>query len=183
MKVRVRAKTAVDEYRLISISPDGLKVVCDCGGFEDGICSHIDAVLIAQERAMLHPEDWKAAERAIKAISGRLIAPAHWKGAWRKNLRWRGLSKRGPIIRRDKTKPLVCFTGKLHKERTNLIQEAKANGWEAIDSPSPYTSVLVAANPYGKSSKLVKARKNGTPIMTGEEWVMLMEDGVVPPGL
>lgn len=185
MKIRVQSKSAAEEYRLISVSPDGARVLCDCDGFDGTICSHIDAALIAQERAMVHPDDRTTAEKAINAIAGRLTIPTDWKGSWRKNLRWRGLSSRGPINRkiRDESKPLVCFTGKLHRERADLITEAEASGWETIDSPSPYTSVLVAADPSGTSSKLVKARKNGTPIITGEEWAMLIEDGVVPPAL
>lgn len=185
MKIRVQAKSAADEYRHISVSPDGTKIQCDCDGFSGSMCSHIDAVLIAQEQAMVHPDDRKVAKTAIKAIAGRLDTPPEWKGSWRKNLRWRGLSSQGSITRRvrDETKPLVCFTGKLHKERAELIQEAEANGWETIDSPSPHTSVLVAADPTGSSSKLMNARKNGTPIITGEEWVMLMEDGVIPTAL
>lgn len=185
IKIRVQAKTEPEEFRTITVSDDGSEVSCNCGGFDGYICSHIDAVLIAQERAMLHPDDLSFAEQAIKVTSGRLKIPSHWKGAWRRNLTWRGLSRYGTVARkaRDKTKPLVCFTGRLHKERAELAQQAEANGWETIDSPSPFTTVLVAADPLGKSAKLLAARKNGTPIITGDEWAMLMEDGLVPPGM
>lgn len=185
MQIRVQAKTEPDNYRHITVSPDGTQILCDCGGFDGSICAHVDAVLIAQERAMVHPDDLKIAEKAIRAVDGRIKAPSDWKGAWRRNMRWRGLCRSGPIARRvrDATKSLVCFTGKLHKERAELIREAENNGWETIDTPSPSMDLLVAANPQGTSAKLVKARKNGTPIITGEEWAMLLEDGVIPSAL
>lgn len=185
MKIEVRSKSDPEEYRTISISSDGSKVSCDCDGFNGTICSHIDAVLIAQETAMINPEHRNTAAKAIKAISGRLTLPEDWKASWRKNMRWRGLSSRGPIFRRnrDENKPIVCFTGTLHRQRAELIEEAMRLGWETIDSPSPNTALLVAADPTGTSKKIKAARANGTPIITGEEWVSLLEDGVIPSAL
>jgi hypothetical protein len=179
--IRVSAKTAADEYRIITVADDGSTFGCDCGGFSGLICSHIDAVLVAQERAMVHPDDWLAADSAVVLIGASIVLPDDWKGAWRKNLRWRGLSSRGSVRRRrDSSKPVVCFTGTLDRPRSALLAEAVERGWETIDSASPNIDVLVAADPLGNSGKLKAARRNGTPIVTREEWSILMTDGVLP---
>jgi len=179
--IRVAAKTAVGEYRAITVADDGSDFDCDCNGFGMRFCAHIDAVLVAQERAMVHLDDWSSADRAVELVGSRIVIPEEWKGAWRKNLRWRGLSSRGASSRRirDNSKPLVCFTGTLDRSRSALITEAKSMGWETINSPSPYTDVLVAADPLGTSAKLKAARQNGTAIVTCEEWSILMADGVL----
>jgi hypothetical protein len=180
--IRVRAKTDPEQFRVIAVSDDGSSIVCDCDGFSDGICSHIDAVLVAHERAMVHPDDLQFIDSAAAIVGTRIVIPRDWKGSWRKNLRWRGLSGRGNVTRRvrDHSKPLVCFTGTLDRPRAELIAEAEHGGWETVNSPSPFTDVLVAADPLGNSSKLKAARKHGTPIVTREEWSILMTDGVLP---
>jgi hypothetical protein len=180
--VRVRAKTDPTQYRLLEVSEDGSVIHCNCDGFDGTICSHIDAVLVARERAMVHQEDWSAASAAAALVGSCIVAPENWQASWRRNLRWRGLSTRGPVHRRvrDGSKPVVCFTGNPGRGRSELIAEAIASGWEFVDSPSPFTDVLVAANPTGGSRKLKTARKNGTPIVTLEEWSILMNDGVLP---
>lgn len=182
--IRVQAKNDAEEYRIITVGSDGSSVICDCDGFDGRICSHIDAVLLAQERAMVHSDDWGAADHAVVLAGSRIVVPGDWKGSWRKNLRWRGLSSRGSVSRRakirDHNKPLVCFTGTLDRPRAELIAEAERCGWETIDSPSPFTDVLVAANPLGSSRKLKAARRHGTPIVTSEEWASLLTDGVLP---
>ncbi len=131
---------------------------------------------------MVHPDDWSLANRATILVDGNIAVPDNWKGAWRKNLRWRGLSGRSVTRRanRDGSKPLVCFTGTLDLPRPQLVDEAKRMGWETINSPSPYTDVLVAADPLGTSAKLKAARKNGTPIVSREEWSIVLTDGVLP---
>lgn len=180
--IRVKAKTDPEAFRVITVGDDGSSIVCDCDGFIGGICSHIDAALVAQERAMVHPDDWRSADRAAALVGTRIVVPTDWKGSWRKNLRWRGLSSRGSVTRRvrDHSKPLVCFTGTLDRARAELIAEAENAGWETINSPSPYTDVLVAADPLGNSNKLKAAREHGTPIVSCEEWSTLMTDGVLP---
>lgn len=179
--IRVSAKTRVAEYRTITVAEDGSFVECDCNGFGGLICSHIDAVLVAQERAMVHSDDLVLADRACALVGARIVVPDDWRGAWRKNLRWRGLSSRGAKRRvRDDSKPRVCFTGAMDRPRAELTSEAELNGWEVMGSPSPYTDVLVAADPLGTSGKLKKARQHGTPIVSPEEWSLLMTDGVLP---
>lgn len=129
------------------------------------------------------PESDRAlADHAANLVNGKLKAPKEWKASWRKNMRWRGISRvRVGLNPRDASKPLVCFTGTLAgKARKEWIAQAKGNGWEATDEASRFTDVLVAANPSGNSSKLKAARKFNTPIVSADEWEALMMDGVLP---
>jgi hypothetical protein len=147
------------------------------------ICSHIDAVLFSGERAMVHPEDIGMADIATPLAQKYLALPSQWRGSWRKNLRWRGLSGSRPFRTHrslDKAKPLVCFTGTLPVPRTAAADAAKAAGWEVMGSASKVTTVLVTENPMGTSRKLVAARAAGTPIVSYEEWQELMLDGELP---
>lgn len=175
--------------RTITIADDGSEVSCDCDGFNDTFrysavkfCSHIDATLIANERAMVPPEDWETVERALRQIRIKLAPPSEWKASWRKNLKWRGLSRQGAVVNpRDTSKPLVCFTGTLPgKTRKEWIEEARELGWETTNEPSRFTDVLVAGDPSAASAKLKVARKFSTAIVTSEEWLSLMNDGVLP---
>lgn len=176
------AKSDPSDHRTIQVAQDGSAVSCDCAGFDGSICSHIDAVLIAAERAMVFEADRAAADRACAIVSGRITVPSTWKGSWRRETRWRGLiglrQRRRPD--RDSTKPLVCFTGALEHPRAELIKAAKEAGWETINTPSPYTDVLVAADPCGNSAKLRAARANNTPIVSPDQWREIMLDGVLP---
>ena len=181
MIIRVRAKTRGGEHRRLSVSDDGSKVECDCGGFQSGLfCSHIDAVLLAGEREMVLEDDHGIASQAMALVQGRVVAPDNWKASWRGNMLWRGLSRSGGRRQRQREngKPLVCFTG--GKNRADWLSKARTSGWETIDSPSPFTDVLVAADPTSDSRKLRSARQNATPIVTYEEWGDLMTDGVFP---
>jgi hypothetical protein len=179
MIIRVRAKTHGGELRQLNISDDGVTVVCDCFGFTDGFCSHIDAVLLAGEREMVVEDDHELADQAMMILIGRIVAPDGWKASWRSNLRWRGLSKSGARRQRSRDNG-KCFTG--GKNRTEWMTSAQQGGWETIDSPSRFTDVLVAADPTGVSRKLVYARQHGTPIVSYDEWRVLMTDGVLPSG-
>ena len=180
--IRVHSQTEIDLFYSITVSDDGSKILCECGS-QSGMCSHIDAVLIANERAMVHLADHAIADAARELTLGKIRVPANWRGAWRRKLIWRGLSgaskrQRNP---RESGKPLVCFTGKLPpKERADWISDAVANGWDTTDSPSRFTDVLVAADPTGNSAKLKAARQHRTPIVTTEEWSAVMVDGVLP---
>ena len=180
MIIRVRAKTYGEGHRELRVSDDGLTIVCDCGGFLSGFCSHIDAVLLAGEREMVLEDDHAVADQAMALVSGRLAAPDDWKASWRGNMRWRGLSRSGALRQRVRHsgKPLVCFTG--GKDRAGWTSEAQASGWDTIDNPSRFVDVLVAADATGGSRKLAAARQNGTAIVSYEEWRVLMTDGVLP---
>lgn len=178
---RVMAKTMHGAWRTVTVSDDGLKIECDCSGFDGEICSHIDAVLIAGERAMVMPDDLEAARRCASLVRGRIEVPHHWRGSWRRELGWRGISRedRGKrVYVRNSAKPLVCFTGKFPgANRDEMLAQAKVNGWDVVNSPSAHLDVLVAADPMGRSAKLDKAREFAIPIVSPEEWAAVMEDG------
>jgi len=179
-QIRVHSKSALGMYHTISVSSDGLSVACSCPA-TDPFCSHIDAVLIANERAMVHSADVEAADAARAATVGKIAVPEGWKATWRRELGWRGLQRRAPNYNpRQSGKPLVCFTGTLPgKTRKQWIAEAKENGWETTDEPSRFTDVLVAADPEGSSAKLRAARSCSTAIVSAEEWQIVMVDGVL----
>lgn len=186
IKIRVKSKSNPDIYHIISVDELDDSIGCDCSGFLIGdakICRHIDAVLIANERAMVHPDDYSAADRAWSSVVGKISVPASWRATWRQDLRWRGLAGGPKAVAnpRNSGRPLVCFTGTLPgKTRAEWIAEATAHGWDATDGPSRFTDVLVAADPHGTSSKLKKAREFQTPIVTADEWAVVMTDGVLP---
>ena len=173
---RVCSKSYSDRWYCVSVSPGDLDVSCDC---ESGFCSHIDATLVAGERAMVHPDDIEIADAAMAMVESRIVPPDNWAASWRKNLKWRGLSGKTHRVR-DKSKPVVCFTGTLDRPRDELAQQAREGGWEVIGAPSKYTDVLVAADPMGPSRKLVIARKSNTPIVSADEWREIVLTGELP---
>ncbi|MDP3689562.1 hypothetical protein [Bradyrhizobium sp.] len=179
---RCTAKTDPDEFRTISVAWPNFELSCDCDGFNGVICSHIDATLVAGERAMVPEEDWDLADQAMVSVQDLILVPPDWRGAWRQDLVWRGFTsvRRGPrrIVGED-GKPVVCFTGAMPRPRKSLIAEAEAAGWDAVDNPHSKLDVLVAADPNGKSAKLAFARKNGIPVLTFSEWGSLTIDGEI----
>nr|DAI68353.1 MAG TPA: DNA ligase-like protein [Caudoviricetes sp.] len=180
IRIRVKAKTEAGGWRTVRIA-DLVDVSCDCGGFKSGICSHIDAVLIAREQAMVHPDDIEVAQHQAELLEGLIDVPKTWRGTWRRELAWRGISRTGLARRRyvrQSDKPLVAFTG--CRNRAAMLAQAQANGWDVTDDPSKYLDVLVAANPTGGSRKLKVARDAAIPIVSPEEWEILMTDGVLP---
>lgn len=180
-RVRVGSKRAPGTFHIVTVLADGSGAVCDCDGFDGLICSHIDAVLIAGERAMVPLEDHALANLASAAVEGRIAPPSTWQGSWRRDLAWRCLSSRAPRRRLGQSgKPVVCFTGSMPRPRKELVVEADGAGWETVDSPSPVISVLVAADANGKSVKLAYARKNGIPIVALDDWPAVLADGVLP---
>lgn len=62
--------------------------------------------------------------------------------------------------------PTVCFTGKMPEKRSFYEALAKEYGMEAVDQVTESLSMLVAADPAEQSSKLAKAKKWGTPILS-----------------
>jgi hypothetical protein len=175
---RCRSKRDATDFRLIVVNWPGPQVFCDCDGFDGNICSHIDATLVAGERAMVPEEDWPLADEAMKSLAGLIHVPPDWKATWRKNLAWRGFVTQTRPRRTGLTgRPLVCFTGAMPKPRKLLCQEAVAAGWETVDAPHSKITVLVAADPTGPSNKLRFAREHGIPILAFEEWATLTVDG------
>lgn len=175
---RCLAKTEPGAFRTVTVIWPGPKTLCSCGGFGGAICSHIDATLVAGERAMVPPADRDAADRAMRAVAGSIIIPATWKASWRKNYAWRGLPARNNKSRVGLSgQPVVCFTGAMPKPRKELLREAEASGWETVNRTHSKISVLVAADPDGESAKLCYAREKGIPILTFADWAALTTDG------
>lgn len=69
-----------------------------------------------------------------------------------------------------RTGKTVCFTGSGPMGRKQLAIEAEKKGYIVTDSVNSDLDLLVCDDVNGSSSKLVKARKNGTGIMTYEEF-------------
>jgi hypothetical protein len=177
---RVKAKSEELGWRRVTVDDAG-QARCDCVGFDGAICSHIDATLIAGERGMVHGDDLALADSAQSAASV-IAVPSTWKGTWRREYWWRGISRRRPSINpRTSGKPLVCFTGTgPSKDRKTWLAEARAGGWDTTDEPSPFTTVLVVADRSAMTAKMGLARKNKTAIVDYGEWVVLLADGEVP---
>lgn len=183
IKIRVRAKSSADDFREVSVADDGAWARCNCGGFDGVICSHIDAVLIAGERAMVHANDLALADRAVALVGGKITPPETWRGTWRRELKWRGIYPTGAVRRtyvRKGDRPVVAFTGQMGRGRDAMEQAARDNGWDVVKSASGNLDVLVAADPLAMSDKLAKARANAIPIVSPDEWAILMLDGVLP---
>lgn len=75
-------------------------------------------------------------------------------------------------IQLTKTKSLgkVCMTGKGHLGRKELEDKLIEMGYEPVDGIGKDTLILVCEDVNGTSSKLDKARKNGTKIVSYEEF-------------
>jgi DNA ligase (NAD+) len=81
-----------------------------------------------------------------------------------------------PVVK--ETKGQVCMTGKGplgRKELQNLIEE---KGYEFSSSVTKTTSILLCEDPLGNSSKLQKARQNGTVLLSYEDFLKESFQGV-----
>jgi hypothetical protein len=166
----------------ICVSLPSLRVRCDCPGFNDiGFCSHIDATLVAGERAMISEENRTVASELVQCLDGSIVVPPGWKSNWRRNLIWRGFGFRASVRRgiSPSEMPVVCFTGKFPEPRKALVQRAERMGWEAIDRAHSKIDVLVAENAAWETNKLRFARECGISVLSYEEWMMLTPDGEV----
>lgn len=71
--------------------------------------------------------------------------------------------------------PKICFTGACifnnRKVSRNELVEMVIGKYEVLDSISNKTNILVCADPSSGSSKMQKAKKNGTRIMSYEEFL------------
>ncbi len=192
---RCKAKTE-DQYRTITVDPLKRLYHCDCEGSlftgYNSFCSHIDATLVAGERHMVPDEDRPIADKAMKVLSGTINIPFDWSGSWRRNRVWRGLGvPRGPRESHDKTsvygedyyeRPRVCFTGKGHKPRKDLMEEARASGWQVEDSFSKSVKLLVAEDVSANSSKLRNAASQNIPVINYTDWMeMISEEWEISP--
>lgn len=67
--------------------------------------------------------------------------------------------------------PTVCFTGKMPEKRSFYESLAKEYGMEPVDQVTESLSLLVAADPAEKSTKLERAAKWGTEIISADEFL------------
>jgi NAD-dependent DNA ligase len=159
------------------------QVRCECPGFETiEFCSHVDATLNSGERAMVPEEDRAVANEIMERMPGPIAAPSDWKANWRRNMIWRGFGSRASVRRRPfsaSEKPVVCFTGKFPKPRSELMRLAIEAGWATVDRPHADIDILVVENAARETNKLQFAREVGVPVLTYEEWVMVSPDGEI----
>lgn len=181
IRIRVQAKTE-DAFRIIRYDVYSNELSCSCCTDDYPFCSHIDAVLIAGERHMVHPEDRETADLLMRDIPPIAIPP-DWKGSWRRNKRWRGI----PVIERThQTKyadlldvgggpaPVVVFTGQFDVSRNELVAEARLNGWQTAGTTRNDVKFVVASSDLFSSNKVNAARKKGIPVIGLAEWRSIM---------
>lgn len=162
-------------HHYISVPLDG-DVECSCNGVN--WCSHIDATLVAGERHMVPPDDWRAANLAGVIARGKIGPSEGWKGTWRENRRWRGL----PTVRSaaalraiQHRKPLVAFTGK-GSRRSTLEYMSIEHGWEVTGSLVEGCAYLVVPEAEAGGAAVETAQRRGVPIVTYDDWEAISAD-------
>ncbi len=65
----------------------------------------------------------------------------------------------------------ICFTGKMENKRSVMEQIAKDRGFTPMDHVDKNLNILVCADPNGGSSKLKKAAKYGTKIISEKDFM------------
>lgn len=78
-----------------------------------------------------------------------------------------------PVKKSSHIKGVVCFTGTGPKPRKDLQALAIANDYQCTENANQCT-ILVAADPYGNSGKLQKARKAGIKVISYEEFLNML---------
>lgn len=168
---RVRSMSE-DAWHVVLVPLEG-HVVCSCAGVS--WCSHIDATLVAGERAMVPPEEHGEANRAQIAARGRIGAPDGWQAHWRTNRRWRGLPPaRITMLDRSRREgmPMMSLEGR-GGERRLVEQISREAGW--MVSPFPVRGCLFHVAPETDTTTRAaeQARAAGIPIATYSEWAGL----------
>lgn len=146
IEFRCRGRTDRDEVHVISVT--GGRVLCSCQGVD--WCSHIDATLVAGERAMVPEEDRREADAAMRIMKGRLGPPEGWQASWRDDKVWRGLSPargdEGAKMRLD-GRPTVLFLGSGPAgNRAEYMEHAMSLGWRVVEQPTPLTTMVVSSD-------------------------------------
>jgi len=171
-----RCRSMTEEGWHIILVPAKGNIICSCQG--ENWCSHIDATLVAGERAMVPAIEHAEANRAQIAARGRLRPPQDWKGHWRSNRRWRGL----PPVRstalakcRSSGSPMMSLEGR-GAGRQEILDLSHSSGW--MVTPHPTRGCLFHIVPHGTTTSRAacKARKDGIPILSYEEWRVLAGD-------
>ena len=159
-------------HHYISVPLDG-QIECSCNGVS--WCSHIDATLVAGERHMVPPDDWRAANLAGVIAKGRIGPTENWKATWRENRRWRGL----PTVRSaaalralQHRRPLVVFSGRNPRRKT-LEYMSIEHGWEVSTQLVEGCAYLVTPDVEAESGMIEMAKKRGVPIVTYDDWEIM----------
>lgn len=158
-----------DAWHVVLV-PDRGHVVCSCAGVN--WCSHIDATLVAGERAMVPPEEWAEANRAQISAKGRIGPPKDWQATWRTNRRWRGLPPaRITMLDRSRAegRPMMSLEGR-GSARALIQRISEEAGWMIADNPVKGCLFHVAPASDSGSRAAEAARASGVPIATYEEW-------------
>ena len=71
----------------------------------------------------------------------------------------------------DTNKKTICFTGKMANKRSVMEEIARSKGFEPIDHVDKNLYMLVCADPDSGSSKLQKAAKYGTKIISEDDFM------------
>jgi len=158
-----------DAWHVVLVPPEG-HVMCSCAGVD--WCSHIDATLVAGERAMVATEDRETANLAQIAAKGRIGAPEGWQAHWRGKRRWRGLPP-ARITSRDMSMatgtPMVSVEG-LGNARRDIVALSAAAGWMVVARPVTGCLFHIAPDADRDSAASEAARRAGIPIATYAEW-------------
>lgn len=185
-RIRVQAKTE-EAFRTIFIALPSGNVRCSCWPEPDFFCAHVDAVLVAGERHMVHPDDRALADIVQQSIAP-LNIPADWKGSWRRNKRWRGLpvtdrakprSKRELLpaeidIEEYERRPAVVFTGALPVSRGEASSHAMAHGWQAVATVRSDVMYLVTGSENASPRKIKMAEARGLPVLNYDQWLEIL---------
>lgn len=75
----------------------------------------------------------------------------------------------------NETGKTICFTGKMEHKRSEMEQLAREIGFNPIDNVDKNLNILVCADPNSGSSKLKKAAKYGTKIISEKEFMTMIK--------
>ena len=65
----------------------------------------------------------------------------------------------------------ICFTGKMEHKRSDMEKIAEERGFIPMDKVDKNLNILVCADPNSGSSKLQKAAKYGTKIISEQDFM------------
>lgn len=170
IEFRCRGRTDRSETHVIRVHAG--KVLCSCQGVD--WCSHIDATLVAGERAMVPPEDRRSADRAMRLMQGRIHAPEGWLASWREDRVWRGQAPargdEGARMRID-GRPTILFLGSGGGgNRDEYVEHAGSLGWRVVERPTPLTTIVVSSAEAMGSRRGDLAQLLSLPIVTHGDW-------------
>jgi hypothetical protein len=164
-----------DNWHVILVPKEG-HIICSCAGVN--WCSHIDATLVAGERAMVPQEEHGEANRAQIAAKNRIHIPTDWQANWRKNRKWRGLpSLRKNIVEisRQNGRPVLSIEGR-GKERKNIEKLSIDSGWVVLSVPVKGCLFHIVPNDTHESNRIEKANQAQIPVATYKQWEMLASE-------